>query len=258
MDVVIHSGLSDIAALGEGLVGGVVASVTVVGPWALGSGEGLDHILAGSPSVDLSIDAVASDVLLGLTVFVVMAAVVLVLELMESSAWVGLGSIHVVRLLCACHLGDWRGVMSGEAMNFRVHASLGDVLLVVTVMLFVVVLVSRLVKGRVLGARIATIGVVRRVFPLPLVEWWKGAAGEAMDFRVHASLGDIALMVAVVLVLPGLVKGGLLCACVTSIRNMCLGTSSLFSDWGGVVGCEAVNFCFHPGLTNISVVMVLL
>lgn len=39
---------------------------------------------------------------------------------------------------------------------------------------------------------------------------------------------------------------------------MCLGASSLFSDWGGVVGCEAVNFRVHFGLTDISVLMVLL
>jgi hypothetical protein len=142
-------------------------------------------------------------------------------------------------------------------MDLLIHLSLGNVVLVVTMVL----LVAMLTKGSVVGTWITAIAGVWLGSPLPLSQWWKILLGEAVDFLVHASLSDITVVLLVMLLGLALVEGAaILGTGVTSVWQMWQAASSLLSNWGAVVGGETVHLLVHLALSNImlGVVMVLL
>lgn len=179
---------------------GVSASIRIVDDSSLDAWKGLDHILAGSPSLNLAINVVGSNVIMMVLLTVVVAAVVLRPVLVERSM-----SFLAIKVWGSRSSGvwNWCGVFSTESVNLLVHASLSDVMLAVLVMSLVVV--SSLVEGRVVGTWVASIAFVWLLSPLPLGEWWKILRSEAVDFLIHASLGDITLMVVLVVMFLGLV-----------------------------------------------------
>lgn len=80
MDVVSQGWLADVTSLSEGLgVGLWSTSIGVVGGRYLGSGKSLDHILRGSPSLNLPIDAIRSNIVVVLAVLVVLLMLMLLL-----------------------------------------------------------------------------------------------------------------------------------------------------------------------------------
>lgn len=169
----------------------------------------------------------------------------------------GITSIGDMRLLASSLLSDWRSVLGAEAVDLFIHLSLGNVVLSV----MVVVLVSMLTKGRVVGTWGAAVSGVWLGLPLPLSQWWKILLGEAVDFLVHASLSDITVVLLVMLLGFALVEGAaILGTGVTSVWHMWESTSSLLSNWGAVVGGETMHLGVHCALSNIllGVVMVLL
>lgn len=252
VNVVRQAWLGDVSTLSEGL--GVrlwSTSVGVVGSGCLDSGKRLDHILSGSPSLDLPINAILSNVFVVLAVVVVL--LMLTLVLVERS---GVGSILWVGVLTSWNLVDWRSVFTGEAMDLFFHLSLSNVVLMVTVVL----LVSSLMEGSIMSARVAAISIVWSVSPLPLIEWWKVFSNESMDFLLHASFGYITGLVALTVVLPGmcLMERGLMCAGVATVWYMSLIASHIFSNRRGIFFDKAMNFLLNALFTDIPVVFLVM
>jgi hypothetical protein len=76
-------------------------------------------------------------------------------------------------------------------VDLLIHATLGNVVLAVAVMLLVAVLV----KGRVMSTWVAAVGGVWGFSSFPGIEWWEVLGGETMNFLAHSSFSNIFLMV---------------------------------------------------------------
>jgi hypothetical protein len=186
-------------------------------------------------------------------------AMVLVVSVLVALLGVGGGitSVRDMSLLASWDLVDWRSVLGAEAMNLLVHLSLGNIVLRVVM----ASLVSMLTKRSVVSAWVTSISGVWLGSSLPFSEWWKIFLGEAVDFLVHASLGDITVVLLVMLPGLALVKGtAIVGRSVTSVWQMWQAASSLLSNWGAVLSGETVHFFVHFALSNImlGVMMVLL
>lgn len=140
----------------------------------------------------MAVDVVGSNIFVLLAVVVALVVSVLVALLGVGG---GITSIGDMSLLASSLLSDWRSVLGAEAVDLFIHLSLGNVVLSV----MVVVLVSMLTKGRVVGTWVAAVSGVWLGLPLPLSQWWKILLGEAVDFLVHASLSDITVVLLVML-----------------------------------------------------------
>jgi hypothetical protein len=186
-------------------------------------------------------------------------AMVLVVSVLVALLGVGGGitSVRDMSLLASWDLVDWRSVLGAEAMNLLVHLSLGNIVLRVVM----ASLVSMLTKRSVVSAWVTSISGVWLGSSLPFSEWWKIFLSEAVDFLVHASLGDITVVLLVMLPGLALVKGtAIVGRSVTSVWHMWQAASSLLSNWGAVLSGETVHFFVHFALSNImlGVMMVLL
>ena len=85
-----------------------------------------------------------------------------------------------------------RSIFGSKSVNLLVHLSLSDVMLAVLVV--ALMMMSSLMKGTIVGTWVTSVAIVWLISPLPLGEWWKILRSEAVDFLIHASLGDILLV----------------------------------------------------------------
>ena len=118
--------------------------------------------------------------------------VMLTMMLFLSEGWVDGGWIRSIgnEWFGASHSGvEWWKGLPDESVNFLVHSSLGDILLVVLVMMLL------FSEGWVNCRWIRTIGNEWFSASHSGVEWWKGLPDESMNLFIHTSLGDVSLMV---------------------------------------------------------------
>ena len=87
----------------------------------------------------------------------------------------------------------WWEISGGESVNLLIHASLGNV--------FIVVLVLVLGQRSIMSRWVRSVGDESSVSVLPLSEWRKRISDEAMNLLVHFSLGNIGLSVMLVMML---------------------------------------------------------